>query len=162
MRVGEKEEIFEVHRKYLSNVPYFSRILFRGFVEGGSWQASLPEDSPAAFERVLQYIYTRQTATRNKPGITDAGIGLDAHKETVLTMETYQLADKLCFEDLANRLIDALRKTYLDWMVGCYEVKLAIGSGSETLRRLTLRRLVFEIMGDGWATCLHVNRRLHT
>lgn len=44
VRVGAKQEIFEVHRQLLVKIPYLSGLLCGSFVEGGSSQADLPED----------------------------------------------------------------------------------------------------------------------
>jgi hypothetical protein len=83
--------------------------------------------------------------------------GMKAHKETVPTVETYILADRLCLEVLGNLLIDALRKTHQDWSVGSFELKFALDRGNEILERLTLRRLAFEITQEGGNSCIAGN-----
>lgn len=157
--VGKREAVFEVHRKYLLETPYFSRLLDGLLREGGSTQASLPDDSPAACERVLRYVYTGKVVS-NIPGPECPDgyeNGNEAIDETLLVMRMYLLADKLCLEDLANDLIDELRKSYKTWNISDYELKLALEYGNQTLKRLTLRKLVYQIKQDGWETVVTGN-----
>jgi hypothetical protein len=74
--------------------------------------------------------------------------------------QTYILADKLCMEVFANKLMDLLRESYKQFGVTGAEIILVMEKGNAQLRDLVLLVAASAIISEGWDNYMS-NRSSH-
>ncbi|TGO36605.1 hypothetical protein BHYA_0120g00300 [Botrytis hyacinthi] len=100
--VGSEEKKYIVHKKILCDQSeFFNAGLNNGFKEATDGEMYLPEDDPATFADLIEYLY------RGALPYTD--------KITTRPMqELYCLAEKICMPLLMDKLIDAIMKAHAE------------------------------------------------
>ncbi|KAN0095045.1 hypothetical protein V8E51_015756 [Hyaloscypha variabilis] len=108
--VGEKEQLFRVHKARLCAIPYFNSMFNSGFAETKEGRAKFPEDDPKTFGVFIEWVYSGQLApiTRTRLGSLDDGFQYELIWEPT---RLYGLADKLCLPQLQNQIMD-------EWVAG--------------------------------------------
>jgi len=103
--VGEKEQLFRVHKARLCAIPYFNSMFNSGFAETKEGRAKFPEDDPKTFGVFIEWVYSGQLApiTRTRLGSLDDGFQYELIWEPT---RLYGLADKLCLPQLQNQIMD--------------------------------------------------------
>ena len=108
--MGSDERLVHVHKNLIcAKSPFFQACLnsVSGFREASENVVILPDDDLEAFAQVLKWAYPSTVTT---PAITDNDPAQSLTAVNLL-LNTYMLADKLCMEDLQNKLLDAI----CDW-----------------------------------------------
>ncbi|TGO83567.1 hypothetical protein BPOR_0626g00060 [Botrytis porri] len=96
IRVGEELKLFRVHKSLLcTRVPYFDKILSKGFSESITNSAVLQEDNTEAFDVLVDWVYTNRLPPEIASGI-----------------RRYILADKICPPELMDQVMDRIRTEY--------------------------------------------------
>ncbi|TVY51232.1 hypothetical protein LCER1_G006740 [Lachnellula cervina] len=107
---GDAEEHFTVHKELLCNkIPYFEKMFKGGFQEATTNEARFPEDTPASFDMMLDWVYERSLP----PVVYSKGEGFASSASWDCT-ELYVLCDKLCIPELMDKVMDIYRKFNMD------------------------------------------------
>ncbi|KAH9215359.1 hypothetical protein DL95DRAFT_408542 [Leptodontidium sp. 2 PMI_412] len=107
IHVGPKQKNFTVHKKLLCDRSEFFSKAFNGeFKEATDGVMYLPEDDADAFDSMIVYIY--QNLLPVFPNLE-----CDEYLETIL-YPLFALAEKLCLNELANRVMDLIQDTGLN------------------------------------------------
>lgn len=136
MVVGESKELFHVHKDIFCAIsPFFKAALSHDFQEAADQTISLPEDDGETFDRLTQWIYTRDfslPSVDTKEEVIKRYLGL---------ARLFVLADKLQIMSLRNHTISIIYQILRDpeWLPSA-EVVLYICSN--TRRNCGLRRLL--------------------
>jgi len=105
--VGETKEKFHVHKELLcTKVPYFAKIFKGGFTESVDNSATFQEDSPEAFDLLIEWVYSGTGAIRKlvlAPKVDDDSTLLFSWP----VIDFYSLADRFCLLDLRDKIFDA-------------------------------------------------------
>jgi hypothetical protein len=134
-------KVFRVHKKFLCDkIPYFSKMFNGGFVEAKNNTASFPEDSPEAFDLLIEWVYT---------GVLRQHTYGAASVENWEFISFYTLAEKLCLPQLQDTAMDMMQASQLRegiilsilGMTLAYE-KTQVGSG---YRLYTLHSLFYSL-----------------
>jgi hypothetical protein len=112
------------------------------FIEAANNEVNLPEESPAAFEQVLLYLY------RGEPGISTLG----GKQSAAAAIRTYVLADMLCLESLANRIVDDFQDLcHMAVVPPCTLAEVTkYGRAAGKLKDMLLRQVVYDVSKFGW------------
>lgn len=110
--VGPEEQLVRVHKSRLCNrIDYFDKMFNGKFKEAIDNVARLPEDDPAEFDVLIQWVYCPKpdqiqalTTITNSEG--QGGPSWDA-------VGFYSLAEKYCLRELQNLIMDALLKYHI-------------------------------------------------
>ena len=70
--VGPTKKLFRVHKAvFCDKIPYFDKMFSGGFKEALEHSATFPEDSPEAFEVVVEWVYTGVLKPQEFIGVDD-------------------------------------------------------------------------------------------
>jgi hypothetical protein len=135
--VGPKRKEFAVHKNLIcSRAGFFDKAFNAGFKEGCSGELYLVEDyNSNAFENLVDYIY-RQALPEWE---------CDDHTKIVAL---YNLAEKLCMEELMNLIIDDMRKRHEknhSWFGPTASMMIYLSTHSGNKLR---KSVMFEIVAD--------------
>lgn len=113
--VGPQRKAFTIHKKPLCDrSEYFNAAFNSGFQEGSTNEMHLPEDTPSEFTNLVNYIYQ----DRLPPFPTDE-YALDVKGSRGYTKDhlypLFTFAEKLCINDLANRVMDNIQDIHLKY-----------------------------------------------
>jgi hypothetical protein len=138
--VGPEEIPFQVHKNVLTKTKYF-RCCFDGdFIETTTENLYLPEDKPAVFANILNYIYFGTVPYPIHdlmiPRKDATGKQEDLVQETLATtrsgmIHTYIAAEKFGIEGLMNGIQDRYRKLNSRWAVTPDELGLLTAHGRQ-------------------------------
>lgn len=106
----EGEEIlFRVHKQIIcGKIPYFDKMFNGGFQEAKERVAKLPEDDPASFDVLIEWVYSpnpQQIRQLEQVKTSD-----DAGAASWNVLSLYSLLEKLCLPDLQDLVMDAFIK----------------------------------------------------
>ncbi|KAK4938665.1 hypothetical protein LTR10_020933 [Elasticomyces elasticus] len=101
--VGPEKYAYTAHKAVVINkCPFVAKCLAVGMIESTTHTINLPEDSPAAFDHFISWIYHGEVIE----------IEQDNTDKLLTVLKAWVLADKLCMPAWQNRLIDSAM-TYL-------------------------------------------------
>lgn len=111
LRVGKENVFFQVHLPVLCDASPAFNAAFRGeFLEASSRSIDLPEDDPEAFERLVQWLYTKSYDI-----LPSAEEYSDDDKMIFMRLaKLYVAADKYGIVRLKNDVVDRWYKTQAD------------------------------------------------
>lgn len=114
--VGEEETLFTISRELLcSRSKYFDRAFNGPWIEAQEGVMTLPEDRPSAFEVLIHWVIHDTVPAFAIPDKADNRVSLPdrfARSAEILRdylVPAYCLAQKLCIEDLRNKIMDAIQ-----------------------------------------------------
>jgi hypothetical protein len=102
----------------LTQFPYSKKCFNGRFFEAETKEVKLREDSPVAFEQVLEFAYRSKCRIIVPPKDPILNVSKEASDQVYILLKTYILADKLCMESLSNHLID-LHKSFAHYYEIC-------------------------------------------
>ena len=160
--VGPAKKAFKVHQDVLTKIKYFRSCLESIFSEARSKQIDLPEDDPAIFAKLLEYIYFEtipyrlDTATRkfNADATEEERQHFDRkRREAFMGMiKMYILAEKLGIEPLMNAVHDRYRKYHRHFWIETSELRamIRLGPGHSLMRKYALEESAYKLDQQGW------------
>lgn len=109
--MGKENVVFQVHLRILCEASPVFNAAFRGeFLEASSLSIDLPEDDPEAFERLVQWLYTKSYDI-----LPSAEEYCDDDKMIFMRLaKLYVAADKYGIVRLKNDVVDRWYKTQAD------------------------------------------------
>lgn len=111
LRVGKENVLFQVHLRVLCDAsPVFNAAFHGEFSEASSRSMSLPEDDPEAFERLVQWLYTKSYDILPSVG----EYGGDDKMIFMRLAKLYVAADKYGIVRLKNDVVDRWYKFRAD------------------------------------------------
>ncbi|CZR61095.1 uncharacterized protein PAC_10991 [Phialocephala subalpina] len=113
--VGPKRKAFTIHKKPLCDrSEYFNAAFNSGFQEGSANEMHLPEDTPVDFTNLVNYIYQDRLPSFPAEEYTPDFKGSQGFTRDHL-YPLFLFAEKLCINDLANRVMDDIQDIHLKY-----------------------------------------------
>jgi len=111
IKVGPEEKIFTVHKKLLCDrSDFFLKAFSNGFAEAETGIISFPEDTEEAFAKFVTWLYTGNFILPNSPTIKRSEEEAEFTGQHLIP--TFILADKLCVNELMNKVMDSFADFY--------------------------------------------------
>lgn len=154
--VGPEQRKFIVHTSKLREIPFFRACLDVPMRESLEGVVKMPEDDPAAFSEVVDWIYHKKFEV-DLPKICAENRDIERpHRPDVSLLRitrirTYLLAQKLMAESLLNTVIDDLRAAWGISLPGNNELRLIFEAADQDnkLHELARRHLAYVICHKG-------------
>lgn len=108
--MGDAEPV-QIHKTILIKVPFFEKCLQAGFEEALTNIIRMPEDKPEIFDDMIGFLYFGDLSLEKyRLSLLDNKHDADSNKWKMLHRleELYQLAEKLDYEELHNKIMDIL------------------------------------------------------
>ncbi|KFY05607.1 hypothetical protein V492_08411 [Pseudogymnoascus sp. VKM F-4246] len=105
---GEDAKEFVFHKDLLMDkVEFFQKMFNSGFLESSATTVTLPDDNPAAFEVLVEWVYCSTVKSLH-------GVGLSKHDQINLAISTVILAEKYPLPELSGHAMSFLVKAGKD------------------------------------------------
>ena len=154
--VGSQLTKFLVHTSKLREIPFFRACLDAPMKESAEGIVNLPEDDPAAFSEILDWLYQKKfDVDLSKICVGNPN---ESHDTAIVNLRitrvrTYMLASKLIMNPLQNAVIDSLRLAWFDLLPSADELRLIFNDveKEDKLHEMARRLLPFRICkAGGW------------
>ncbi|KAM3077598.1 hypothetical protein ACMFMG_006934 [Clarireedia jacksonii] len=138
--VGKKRKEFTVHKQLLcESCGYFRRAFDGSFKEGQEGKMYLEEESAGAVAIFVEWLYrSRIRPTTHLRYLHDL-------------FKLYVMAEKICLDELADRVIDAIIRSFYD-KLHYYHLTLEMSSylWGKTRKGSPMRKFIVEAIGHGY------------
>ena len=151
--VGSQLTKFLIHTSKLREIPFFRACLDVPMKESAYGVVKLPEDDPAAFSEVVDWLYHKKFEVDLAKVCAKKCEGPPHRcRDLAITRtRTYFLAKKLIAESIQNAAIDSLRDAWSRVLPGAPTLRVIFmgGSRDDKIHELARRLLAFKICQAG-------------